>query len=204
MVQAAQGNTPALEQELEQMARRKFKFCVSMQRYAKFNKEEMENVEFFLQIACLDKEPAKDKNGETWIFSAVIDGHSEANPETGKRKPKFRIELPGNLILGDGKLDNQTHAIVFYRGEFLQLIDANQDNYLEECIKIRNVLREFEMYNMSGQNPLRSMGCEGVFESTCRYPRPREYIFSQNMDTPSATRWKQFLLLLFFMVRQSR
>ena len=106
MVQAAQGNTPALEQELEQMAQRKFKFCVSMQRYAKFNKEEMENVEFLLhaypdlQIACLEEEPAKDKNGETWIFSALIDGHSEANSETGKRKPKFRIELPGNLILG--------------------------------------------------------------------------------------------------------
>ena len=47
--------------------------------------------------------------------------------------PKFRIELPGNQILGDGKLDsdNQNHITIFYRGEYLQPIDTNQDNYLE-------------------------------------------------------------------------
>ena len=57
--------------------------------------------------------------------------------------------MPGNPILGDGKSDNQNHVIVFYRGEYLQLIDANRDNYLEECLKIRNILGEFEEYNMS-------------------------------------------------------
>ena len=34
--------------------------------------------------------------------------------ETGKRRPKFRIELPGNPILGDGKSDN--HPVIFYFG----------------------------------------------------------------------------------------
>jgi 1,3-beta-glucan synthase len=29
-------------------------------------------------------------------------------------------------------MNNQNHAIIFYRGEYLQLIDANQDNYLKE------------------------------------------------------------------------
>ena len=64
--------------------------------------------------------------------------------ENGMRRPKFRIQLSGNPILGDGKSDNQNHAIIFYRGEYIQLIDANQDNYLEECLKIRSVLAEFE------------------------------------------------------------
>lgn len=187
MVQAAQGNTAALEQELERMARRKFKFCVSMQRYSKFNKEEMENAEFLLraypdlQIAYLDEEPAKEKNGETRIFSVLIDGHSELNPETGKRKPKFRVELPGNPILGDGKSDNQNHAIIFYRGEFLQVIDANQDNYLEECIKIRNVLGEFEMYNASGQNPYTQWGAKEFSKAPVAILGAREYIFSENI-----------------------
>ncbi|KAJ7598297.1 glycosyl transferase [Mycena floridula] len=141
------GNTDSLER----MARRKFKFVVSMQRYSKFNKEEHENAEFLLrayldlQIAYLDEEPPAKEGGDPRIFSALIDGHSEFVGE--KRRPKFRIELPGNPILGDGKSDNQNHAIVFYRGEYLQLIDANQDNYLEECLKIRNVLAEFDQWD---------------------------------------------------------
>ncbi|EUC59361.1 1,3-beta-glucan synthase, partial [Rhizoctonia solani AG-3 Rhs1AP] len=140
------------------MARRKFKFVVSMQRYSKFNKEEQENAEYLLRayldlhIAYLDEEPAKKEGGESWLFSALIDDHSEFVPETGRRRPKLRIELPGNPILGDGKSDNQNHAIIFYRGEYLQLIDANQDNYLEERLKIRNVLGEFEDFQTSNQS----------------------------------------------------
>src|SRR6266567_8250376 len=105
-----------------------------------------------LQVAYLEEEPPRKEGGDPRIFSSLIDGHSEFVPENGHRRPKSRIELPGNPILGDGKSDNQNHAIIFYRGEYLQLIDANQDNYLEECLKIRNVLAEFEEYSISGQN----------------------------------------------------
>ncbi|KAF4608458.1 hypothetical protein EYR40_000803 [Pleurotus pulmonarius] len=120
IVQTFGGNTERLERELERMARRKFKFAISMQRFSKFNKDEQENAEFLLraypdlQIAYLDEEPGP-KGGEARLFSTLIDGHSEIDEKTGKRKPKFRIELPGNPILGDGKSDNQNHAIVFYR-----------------------------------------------------------------------------------------
>lgn len=113
VVQLFGGNTDKLERELERMSRRKFKFCISMQRYSKFNKEEMENAEFLLraypdlQIAYLDEEPPRKEGGETRLFSALIDGHSEILPG-GRRRPKFRIELPGNPILGDGKSDNQS------------------------------------------------------------------------------------------------
>jgi hypothetical protein len=82
-----------------------------------------------------------------------IDGHSEFVPETGKRRPKLRVELPGNPILGNGKSDNQNHAIIFDRDEYLQLIDANQDHYLEECLKIRNMLGEFEEFQTSETSP---------------------------------------------------
>ena len=84
-----------------------------MRRYFKFNPIERENTEFLLraspdlQIAYLDEAPSRREGGETRLFSALIDGHSEFIVETGRRRPKFRIELPGNPILGDGKSDNQ-------------------------------------------------------------------------------------------------
>ncbi|KAJ7940649.1 glycosyltransferase family 48 protein [Mycena leptocephala] len=180
------GNTERLERELERMARRKFKFAVSMQRFSKFNKEEQENAEFLLraypdlQIAYLDEEPGS-RGGEARLFSTLIDGHSEIDEVTGKRKPKFRIELPGNPILGDGKSDNQNHAIVFYRGEYLQLIDANQDNYLEECLKIRNVLGEFEEFSVSSQSPYAQWGHKEFTKAPVAILGTREYIFSENI-----------------------
>ncbi|KZT38590.1 1,3-beta-glucan synthase [Sistotremastrum suecicum HHB10207 ss-3] len=187
IVQLFGGNTDKLERELERMARRKFKFLVSMQRYSKFNPEERENAEFLLraypdlQIAYLDEETSKKEGGEPRLFSALIDGHSEFIPETGKRRPKFRVELPGNPILGDGKSDNQNHAIIFYRGEYLQLIDANQDNYLEECLKIRNILGEFEEYSVSSQSPYAQWGHKEFSKPPVAIVGAREYIFSENI-----------------------
>ncbi|KAJ6511511.1 1,3-beta-glucan synthase [Mycena vitilis] len=188
VVQHYGANADKLERELERMARRKFKFLVSMQRYSKFNKEEHENAEFLLraypdlQIAYLDEEPPRREGGEPRIFSALIDGHSEFIPETGRRRPKFRVELPGNPILGDGKSDNQNHAIIFYRGEYLQLIDANQDNYLEECLKIRNVLGEFEEYQGGETSPYARWDPKEFNNKTpVAIVGAREYIFSENI-----------------------
>lgn len=185
IVQMFGGNSDHLERELERMARRKFKLLVSMQRYAKFNKEELENTEFLLraypdlQIAYLDEEPAIVEGEEPRLYSVLIDGHSEVM-ENGMRRPKFRVQLSGNPILGDGKSDNQNHALIFYRGEYIQLIDANQDNYLEECLKIRSVLAEFEELKVDNISPY----TPGVKDTT---PDPvailgaREYIFSENI-----------------------
>jgi 1,3-beta-glucan synthase len=190
VVQHFCGNPDRLEQELERMGRRKFKFLVSMQRYSKFNKEEHENAEFLLraypdlQIAYLEEEAGRKQDSDSSdrrIYSSLIDGHSEIIPGTGRRRPKFRIELPGNPILGDGKSDNQNHAIVFYRGEYLQLIDANQDNYLEECLKIRNILGEFEEYSMSGQSPYAQTGHKEFKKDPVAIVGAREYIFSENI-----------------------
>lgn len=186
VVQVYGGNTEKLERELERMARRKFRFLVSMQRYAKFSKEEVENTEFLLraypdlQIAYLDEEKPRPGENEPRIFSALIDGHSEILPD-GRRRPKFRVELPGNPILGDGKSDNQNHAIIFHRGEYVQLIDANQDNYLEECLKIRNVLGEFEDLHVSNQSPYSATGAREFSKDPVAIVGAREYIFSENI-----------------------
>ena len=187
IVQMFGGNADGLERELEKMARRKFKFLVSMQRLAKFKPHELENAEFLLraypdlQIAYLDEEPPLNEGEDPRIYSALIDGHCEIL-ENGRRRPKFRVQLSGNPILGDGKSDNQNHALIFYRGEYIQLIDANQDNYLEECLKIRSVLAEFEELNVEQVNPYApELKYE---EQTTNHPvaivGAREYIFSEN------------------------
>jgi 1,3-beta-glucan synthase len=179
------------EAELAQMANRKFRFLVAMQRYTSFNAEEKESVEYILkaypelQIAYLEQEKVpmastdqqEQPQIESVYYSVLIDGHCPLKAD-GTRSPKYRIRLPGNPILGDGKSDNQNTALIYYRGEYLQLIDANQDNYLEECIKIRNVLGEFEEMqpmnaspyasNKSGRSPVAIVGA-------------REYIFSENV-----------------------
>ncbi|KAK9421188.1 putative 1,3-beta-glucan synthase [Seiridium unicorne] len=185
VVQMFGGNSDKLERELERMARRKFKVCVSMQRYAKFKKEEMENAEFLLraypdlQIAYLDEEPPLVEGDEPRIYSALIDGHSELM-ENGMRRPKFRIQLSGNPVLGDGKSDNQNHSIIFYRGEYIQLIDANQDNYLEECLKIRSVLAEFEEMKSDNVSPY-TPGVKNQTPAPVAILGAREYIFSENI-----------------------
>lgn len=185
VVQMFGGNSDKLERELERMARRKFKLVVSMQRFAKFKKEEMENAEFLLraypdlQIAYLDEEPPVAEGEEPRIYSALIDGHSEIM-ENGMRRPKFRIQLSGNPILGDGKSDNQNHSLIFYRGEYIQLIDANQDNYLEECLKIRSVLAEFEEMKTDNISPY-TPGVKNPIRPPVAILGAREYIFSENI-----------------------
>ena len=185
VVQMFGGNSDKLERELERMARRKFKIIVSMQRYAKFNKEERENTEFLLraypdlQIAYLDEEPPLNEGDEPRLYSALIDGHSELM-ENAMRRPKFRIQLSGNPILGDGKSDNQNHSIIFYRGEYIQLIDANQDNYLEECLKIRSVLAEFEEMTTDNVSPY-TPGIPPSQKNPVAILGAREYIFSENI-----------------------
>ncbi|KAK9768395.1 1,3-beta-D-glucan synthase [Basidiobolus ranarum] len=178
------GLTESLDNDVDQMARRKFRFVVSMQRYANFSKGEMENVEFLLnsypdlQIAYLEEAPPRVQGGDLQFYSCLIDGYCELGVN-GRRKPKYRILLPGNPILGDGKSDNQNHSIIFTRGEYLQLIDANQDNYLEEALKIRNVLGEFEQFDGTNLDPYAPQ--TGPTKPPVAIVGAREYIFSENI-----------------------
>ncbi|XP_072967788.1 callose synthase 11-like [Typha angustifolia] len=58
----------------------------------------------------------------------------------------YRVRLPGPLKLGEGKPENQNHAIIFTRGDAVQTIDMNQDNYFEEALKMRNLLEEYKQF----------------------------------------------------------
>ncbi|OMH79606.1 1,3-beta-glucan synthase component FKS1 [Zancudomyces culisetae] len=183
MVYLLGGNgSQKLEGELDHMANRKFRFVVAMQRYFRFNKEELESVEFLLhtypslKIVFID-EDTDPETGETRYYSALIDGTSEI--VDGKRKPIYRVEMPGYPILGDGKSDNQNHAVIFTRGEYVQMIDANQDNYLEECLKIRNVLGEFEEFDPPEVSPYSPNATPQI--PPVAIVGAREYIFSESV-----------------------
>ncbi|KAL5227560.1 hypothetical protein ABZP36_015825 [Zizania latifolia] len=92
-----------------------------------------------LRIAYIDEKEVPLPNGkmEKQYYSVLVKGNDEEI---------YRIRLPGKPTeVGEGKPNNQNHAIIFTRGEALQSIDMNQDNYLEEAFKMRNLLEEFHI-----------------------------------------------------------
>ncbi|KAK9736029.1 hypothetical protein RND81_04G245800 [Saponaria officinalis] len=105
-----------------------------------------------LRVAYVDEleEPIKDGSRKTnkAYYSSLVKAalpKSSNSKEQGQTLDQviYRIKLPGQPILGEGKPENQNHAIIFTRGEGLQTIDMNQDNYMEEALKMRNLLQEF-------------------------------------------------------------
>ncbi|XP_073000931.1 callose synthase 3-like [Typha latifolia] len=103
-----------------------------------------------LRVAYIDEieEPGKDNKIEKVYYSALVKvavakAGNPDEPVQNLDQVIYRIKLPGPAILGEGKPENQNHAIIFTRGEGLQTIDMNQDNYMEEALKMRNLLQEF-------------------------------------------------------------
>jgi len=147
-----------------------FTCLISMQRYRAFNPTELEHTNRMfkklqhvgksLKVAYIDntrhvgtatdrtptagayRPPTLHPRQGRRYFSCVFDGTCEMDKE-GWRKPKFHVELPGFPILGDGKGDNQNHAIIFTRGTFCQCIDSNQGAYFEQMMLLPCVLGEF-------------------------------------------------------------
>ncbi|XP_058101234.1 callose synthase 7 [Magnolia sinica] len=92
-----------------------------------------------LRVAYIDeREETVNEKVVKVYYSVLLKGGEKLDEEI------YRIKLPGSPIaIGEGKPENQNHAIIFTRGEALQTIDMNQDNYLEEAFKLRNILEEF-------------------------------------------------------------
>ncbi|KAL0371178.1 UNVERIFIED_CONTAM: Callose synthase 3 [Sesamum angustifolium] len=105
-----------------------------------------------LRVAYIDEveEPSKDRTKKvndkvyySTLVKAALPKSNSSEPGQNLDQIIYRIKLPGPAILGEGKPENQNHAIIFTRGEGLQTIDMNQDNYMEEALKMRNLLEEF-------------------------------------------------------------
>jgi hypothetical protein len=74
-----------------------------------------------LRVAYIDEveERRKDKTEKVY-YSVLVKAVNNLDQEI------YRIRLPGPVRLGEGKPENQNHAIIFTRGEGLQAIDMNQ------------------------------------------------------------------------------
>mmetsp|Transcript_29908 Transcript_29908/g.56004 ORF Transcript_29908/g.56004 Transcript_29908/m.56004 type:complete len:969 (-) Transcript_29908:225-3131(-) len=134
-----------------------FTCLVSLQMYKFFEPQQLADINAMFQkfpgclkAAFIDSESKGASADADFVhsrqrrryFSCLIDKDCE-QLDDGRRKPRFRIELPGYPILGDGKGDNQNHAIPFMRGTFAQCIDANQGAYFEQMLLLPCVLGEF-------------------------------------------------------------
>ncbi|PPS12675.1 hypothetical protein GOBAR_AA07956 [Gossypium barbadense] len=135
-----------LSREARAQADIKFTYVVSCQIYGqqKQNKKpEAVDIALLLQrnealrVAFIHAEEV-GADGKRQFYSKLV--KADIN---GKDQEVYSIKLPGDPKLGEGKPENQNHAIIFTRGEAIQTIDMNQDNYLEEAMKMRNLLEEF-------------------------------------------------------------
>ncbi|XP_023736558.1 callose synthase 7 isoform X1 [Lactuca sativa] len=95
-----------------------------------------------LRVAYIDEREATiNGRSQNVYYSVLVKGEGTLDQEI------YRIKLPGHPSqIGEGRPENQNHAIIFTRGEALQTIDMNQDNYFEEAFKMRNVLEEFKFH----------------------------------------------------------
>ncbi|EYU28588.1 hypothetical protein ABFS82_08G104200 [Erythranthe guttata] len=93
-----------------------------------------------LRVAYVDE--VSSERDEKEYFSVLV----KYDRTLDKEVEIYRVKLPGPLKLGEGKPENQNHAIIFTRGDAVQTIDMNQDNYFEEALKMRNLLEEFKSF----------------------------------------------------------
>ncbi|KAI3727018.1 hypothetical protein L1987_66825 [Smallanthus sonchifolius] len=163
-----------LSREARAQADIKFTYVVSCQIYGqqKQRKEkEAADIALLLQrnealrVAFIHVEESAESDGK--IVKSFYSKLVKADIQ-GKDQEIYSIKLPGDPKLGEGKPENQNHAIVFTRGEAVQTIDMNQDNYLEEAMKMRNLLEEFR-----GDHGLRPPTILGV----------REHVFTGSVSS---------------------
>jgi len=157
------------DEEINVLAPLKFNYVVACQVYGQQRKKmehKADDIDFLLlrhpnlRVAYIDSFRSHH-DGEVSFYSVLIkhDFENKAEPEFAVKaqhekggyrglhlhsKEVYRVKLPGNAVLGEGKPENQNNAIIFSRGRFVQAMDMNQDGYFEEAFKMRNLLEEFQ------------------------------------------------------------
>ncbi|CAM9179036.1 unnamed protein product, partial [Chrysoparadoxa australica] len=148
----------------------KYRYIVSCQIFSKMRKsnreadqakaraiEKLAKKHRGLRIACVEER-------DSCHFSQLyVWSHEEDS-----LVKEFEIELPGHILVGEGKPNNQNHAIIFTRGEAVQAIDMNQDGALEDALKQRQLLEEFGF---------------GTGSSQGRIVGFREHVFTHNVSS---------------------
>ena len=145
--------------DIDIFSKLKFSYVVACQVYGqqkKNHEHKAEDIDFLLasypnlRIAYIDA--LREKRDHEFSYYSVLvkadpNSTEKPSPRNNKTKEVYRVKLPGNPVLGEGKPENQNHALIFSRGRYLQAIDMNQDGYFEEAFKMRNLLEEFDIGN---------------------------------------------------------
>ena len=140
------------EEEVEAVVGQKFEYVVTCQIYGRLQLSSKPGDRWKAQ--CIDalrrqfaanlkiayvEGPVKQP-GELDAYYSVLLGMDVLS---GDDRVLSKVRLPGDPIIGEGKPENQNHAIIFCHGQYLQTLDMNQDNYLGEAYKMRNLLEGF-------------------------------------------------------------
>ncbi|KAJ4788918.1 glucan synthase-like 4 [Rhynchospora pubera] len=144
---------PCMSDQLDALADMKFTYVISCQKFgeqkANGDPHAQDIIDLMtrhpaLRVAYIEEKEVMIGGEPHKLYSSVL-----IKAENNLDQEIYRIKLPGPPIIGEGKPENQNHAVIFTRGEALQTIDMNQDNYLEEAYKMRNVLQEFVQHHGS-------------------------------------------------------
>ncbi|CAI5500419.1 unnamed protein product [Closterium sp. Naga37s-1] len=187
--------------EPKELADVKFTYVVTCQIYGKqkadkdqraadiFNlmkEHEALRVAYIDEVVTLPADPSRpDARPKTEYFSRLVKVDT-----FGSEQDIYKVKLPGPAKLGEGKPENQNHAIIFTRGEALQTIDMNQDNYFEETLKMRNLLQEF-----AKKHGLRKPSILGVREHIFTGSVSSLAWFMSNQETSFVTLGQRFLAI---------
>lgn len=141
------GNLERLDEDtVNDLMGEKFGYVVTCQIYGSMKRDQdpkADDIDYLMQthphlrVAYIDT-IRLNRSGASVFFSVLVKSNGK-----GKIEEIYRVRLPGNPIIGEGKPENQNHAMIFTRGEFIQTIDMNQEGYFEEALKMRNCLQEF-------------------------------------------------------------
>ncbi|KAJ6894038.1 callose synthase 8 isoform X1 [Populus alba x Populus x berolinensis] len=156
----AEKNNPTLFARLDALADLKFTYVISFQMFGSQKSSGDPHAQDLLDLMkrypsvrvayVEEKEEIVEGKPQKVYSSILVKAVDDLDQEI------YRIKLPGTPNIGEGKPENQNHAIIFTRGEALQTIDMNQDNYLEEAFKMRNLLQEF--LRQQGRRPPTILG----------------------------------------------
>lgn len=137
------------EDEIETLVCDKFEYLVSCQVYGNMlnapqgsaDRQKAEDInELILNHPELRVCFVQTKSDTNDTFASCLVGCDRENRTLSLA---CKVELPGNPIIGEGKPENQNHAVIFSRGAYLQTLDMNQDGYFPEALKMRNLLDVF-------------------------------------------------------------
>ena len=95
----------------------------------------------YLKVAYVEHDEAAGTHSSV-VMGAERHFADKAGAGVGTSRVLYKVKLPGQPILGEGKPENQNHAIIFAHGEYVQTLDMNQDNYLGEALS--NMLAMFK------------------------------------------------------------